>query len=187
MLESLGNVSDMENASCIRSNARKTLSIKKYLDSHEGAPQITTNKAYQDPKKAAECMTAPMRAVWQDNPGFHLLNESLAAGVDVNEKNVYGMTALMYAAWRDVPSIEVVGALLDAGADVNAKDEDGMTALMFSVWGDTPNVEVIGALLDAGAEVGMKDHEGKRAIDHAQANDRLKGTDTLKRLENMSR
>lgn len=257
MLESLGNVSDMENASCIRSNARKTLSIKKYLDSHEGAPQITTNKAYQDPKKAAECMTAPMRAVWQDNPGFHLLNESLAAGVDVNEKNVYGMTALMYAAWRDVPSIEVVGALLDAGADVNAKDEggmtalmysvwgdtpsveivgtlldagadvnardedgmtalmysvwgeasnvevirilldagadvnakdeDGMTALMYSVWGDTPNVEVIDTLLDAGAEVGMKDHEGKRAIDHAQANERLKGTDTLKRLENMSR
>ena len=77
--------------------------------------------------------------------------------------------------------------MLDAGADVNAKDEDGMTALMYSVWGDTPNVEVIDTLLDAGAEVGMKDHEGKRAIDHAQANDRLKGTDTLKHLENMNR
>ena len=257
MLESLGNVFDIENASYIRSNARKTLSIKKYLDSHEGTPQITTNKAYQDPKKAAECMTAPMRAVWQDNPGFHLLNESLAAGVDVNEKNVYGMTALMYAVWRDIPSIEIVsallnvgadvnardeggmtalmysvwgdtpnveivgtlldagadvnakdedgmtalmfsvwgeasnveviGTLLDAGADVNAKDEDGMTALMFSVWGDTPNVEVISALLNAGAAVGMKDHEGKRAIDYAQVNERIKGTDTLKRLENVSR
>lgn len=164
MLESLGNVSDIENASCIRSNARKTLSIKKYLDSHEGTLQITTNKAYQDPKKAVERMTVLMRTVWQD-PDFHLLNELLATGMDVNEKNVYGMTALMYAAWRDVPSIEVVRALLDVGADVNAKDEGGMTALMYSVWGDTPNVEVIGALLDAGAEIGMKDHEGKRAID----------------------
>ena len=67
---------------------------------------------------------------------------------------------------------------------MNAKDEGGMTALMYSVWGDTPNVEIVGTLLDAGAEVGMKDHEGKRAIDHAQANDRIKGTDTLKRLEN---
>ena len=256
MLESLGNVSDIENASCIRSNARKTLSIKKYLDSHEGTPQITTNKAYQDPKMAVECMTVLMRTVWQDTD-FQLLNELLATGMDVNEKNVYGMTALMYAAWRDVPSIEVVSALLDAGADVNvkdeggmtalmysvwgeapnaevigslldagadvnvrdedgmtalmysvwgeasnvgiirtlldagadvnAKDENGITALMYSVWGDTPNVETIGTLLDAGAEVSMKDHEGKRVIDHARVNERLKGTDTLKRLENASR
>ena len=221
MLESLGNVFDIENASYIRSNARKTLSIKKYLDSHEGTLQITTNKAYQDPKKAVERMTVLMRTVWQD-PDFHLLNELLATGMDVNEKNVYGMTALMYSVWGDTPNIEIVGTLLDAGADVNAKDEDGMTALMYSVWGeasnvsvigtlldagadvnakdengmtalmysvwgDTPNVEVIGALLDAGAEIGMKDHEGKRAIDYAQVNERIKGTDTLKRLENVSR
>ena len=93
----------------------------------------------------------------------------------------------MYSVWGDTPNIEIVGTLLDAGADVNAKDEDGMTALMYSVWGDTPNVEVIGALLDAGAEIGMKDHEGKRAIDYAQVNERIKGTDTLKRLENVSR
>lgn len=253
MLESLGNVSDIENTSCIRNNARKTLSIKKYLDSYEGTPQITTNKAYQDPKKAVECMTALMRAVWQDNSSLNLLSELLATGLDVNEKNVYGMTSLMYTAWRDASSVDIVNVLLDAGADVNVKDEDGMTALMHTVsnspdsevvnalleagadvnardkdgmtalmhvaWGDAPSVDVVSTLLDigadmnakdedgmtalmlaarwnspsivetlldAGADVGLKDNKGNRAIDHAQMNERLKGTDTLKRLEKAS-
>jgi len=78
-----------------------------------------------------------------------------------------------------------MGAVINTGAEIDAKDRDGMTALMLAARWNSPGI--VETLIDAGANADLKDHEGKRAIDHARVNERLKGTDTLKRLENASR
>ena len=50
-------------------------------------------------------------------------NSTLAAGVDVNAKDVDGINPLHYATWTDHK--ETVELLITNGADVNAKDDDG--------------------------------------------------------------
>ncbi|MGA2381590.1 MAG: hypothetical protein ABSG85_20005 [Spirochaetia bacterium] len=47
--------------------------------------------------------------------------------------------------------------------------------------------EVITTLLKAGADAKAKDDDGKTAFDYAQSNDRLKGTDAFRRLQEASR
>jgi hypothetical protein len=41
--------------------------------------------------------------------------------------------------------------------------------------------------LKAGADAKAKDHDGKTALDYAQVNAKLKGTDALKHLEEASK
>lgn len=47
--------------------------------------------------------------------------------------------------------------------------------------------EAMKALIDAGADVNDKTDDGKRAVDYARAQNKLKGTDALRLLEQMSR
>lgn len=56
------------------------------------------------------------------------INDLLACGLDVNERDQYGRTALMEAVYGG--HAETVEALLKLGADVNAKDASGWTPLM---------------------------------------------------------
>ena len=58
-------------------------------------------------------------------------NSTLAAGVDVNAKDVDGINPLHYATWTDHK--ETVELLIDKGADVNAKDAAGNTPLDLSI------------------------------------------------------
>ena len=126
-------------------------------------------------------MTALMYAVWQSSPSLEAIDVLLKFGTNVNEKDESRKTALMYAA-SDSPSPEVIDILLRSGADANMKDRDGKTALMYAANDNTP--EAVSVLLNAGADIDVRDKRGKRAISYAQQNRALKGTDTLKRLEN---
>ncbi|MBR0234443.1 MAG: ankyrin repeat domain-containing protein [Synergistaceae bacterium] len=104
-------------------------------------------------------------------------------GVDVNVKDNDGSTALIRAAREG--KAENVKVLIDAGADVNAKDKTGYTALMIAAdWG---RAEIINILIDAGADVKIKNYFGKMAVDYAREEEELKGTNALKRLEELSR
>jgi ankyrin repeat protein len=49
------------------------------------------------------------------------------------------------------------------------------------------NPEVIMVLLSGGADAKIKDSEGMTALDYAENNSRLKGTDAMKQLEEASR
>ena len=68
---------------------------------------------------------------------------------------------------------------------MNAKDNDGYTALMMAA--DGGHTENVDALIDAGTDVNAKDNYGKMAVDYARENEKLKGTDLLKRLEELSK
>ena len=51
-------------------------------------------------------------------------------------------------------------------------------------WG---RAEIINILIDAGADVKIKNYFGKMAVDYAREEEELKGTNALKRLEELSR
>ena len=59
------------------------------------------------------------------------VKQHLAAGVDVNAKDVDGINPLHYATWTDHK--ETVELLITNGADVNAKDAAGNTPLDLSI------------------------------------------------------
>ncbi|MBQ9419540.1 MAG: ankyrin repeat domain-containing protein [Synergistaceae bacterium] len=114
------------------------------------------------------------------NGHVEVVNFLIKAGADLHAERVGW--ALRLAAKNG--HIEAVNALIKAGANVNA-DPHYKTALMYAA--ENGHVEVINALIEAGADVNTKDGNGKTAIDYARYNDKLKGTDALKRLEELSR
>lgn len=92
-------------------------------------------------------------------------------------------------------NLEIVNALLKAGADVNAKNTAsfkgillphyGKTALIYAAEKSTP--EIINALINVGADVNAIDNKHYKAIDYARNNEKLKGSNVLKRLEELSK
>ena len=98
----------------------------------------------------------------------------------VKIKDNHGNTALMFAG-----NAEIVNALIEAGAD-DLTDNEGKTALIHATSSDDSNHETVNALIDAGSNVKHKDNSGRMALDYARDNPDLKGTDALKRLEELS-
>ena len=133
--------------------------------------------------------TALMFAVRENYmDSVNVVNVLLKHKADANAKSARGVTALICAAymrWTDNDE-SIIHALLKAKADVNAQDENGMTPLINAAWHNL-NPRVIDALLDAKSDVNHKDNRGFRAIDYARENGSLRGTDTLARLEKLSR
>ncbi len=114
------------------------------------------------------------------------VHAAIDQGADVNAQDpLYGLTALMWAA-RFNQNPEVITILLKAGADVNMKDANGCTPLLWAAWGNQ-NPEVITILLRAGADAKAKNNQEKTAFDNAQANEKLKGTDAYRQLQQASR
>ena len=85
------------------------------------------------------------------NSGYiGVVQELLAAAVDVDQTGGEERTALMWAAARG--EVEIVQMLVKAKADVNRVDSAGGTSLVLS--SERGHLEVVRALLNAGADVG---------------------------------
>ena len=78
-------------------------------------------------------------------------------------------------------SMEEVIRLIQEGADVNAVDNLGKTPLLLAARSNS-NSDVLRVLIDNGADVAFKDKEGKNALDYADENEGLKGTDAYNLL-----
>ena len=105
-----------------------------------------------------------------------LVSMLLAAGADVNAKDIYGNTALIVASQNG--HTEIVAMLLAARADVNIKSDFGGTALMLaSLRGHT---EIVAKLLEKGADVNAENNYGQTALSLASLNGH---TDIVKLLK----
>ena len=89
------------------------------------------------------------------------VKQHLAAGTDVNAKDVVGMTPLHRATYQGYK--EIAELLIAKGADVNAKDEGGKTSLHFAT-GYGRN-EIVELLIAKGADVNAKNNRGGTPLD----------------------
>lgn len=115
---------------------------------------------------------------------FEITKALLEAGANPKYKDKGGYSVLMAAS--KTASAEIIKELIKAGADINARSKGGLTALILAARSN-PNPAVIDAMLDAGADVKIKDRKGKTAAYYAAKNDSIIGTETLKRLEELSK
>ena len=110
------------------------------------------------------------------------------AGANVNARiGDAEITPLMRAVMYGY-STEAIIALVDGGADVNGRNVQGTTPLMMAARNNLGDAipEMITTLLYLGADPGVKDESGQRAIDLAYRNIKLKDTEALLKLEEMT-
>ena len=107
---------------------------------------------------------------------------AISQGADVK---VTSTEAPLVCALGNKYSPEVIAALLQAGANVNDPNPQCMTPLMSALMNNEPP-EVITTLLQAGVDTKAKDSDGKTAFDYAQTNEKLKGTDAYRQLQQAS-
>ena len=118
--------------------------------------------------------------------------KAIQAGAVVNpkfEEDTFGCTPLMFATASNTP--QAVEILLRTGADVNAHDYSGETSLAIATQLGSP--EKIEFLLNFGAdtlafqyieeEIDENGMKTKTALDFANENEKLKGTEVLKHLK----
>ncbi|WP_069188011.1 M48 family metallopeptidase [Bacillus sp. FJAT-27251] len=111
------------------------------------------------------------------NEDMDQVQQLVAEGADVNEKDSDDNTALQYAvSWGDS---EAAQWLIENGADVNTTDNWGSTPLINAVFNDA-DIELVELLLANGADKTIIDSEGKTAHDYAVENRDAKLRDLLK-------
>ena len=115
----------------------------------------------------------------RENSNPEILQVLIENGADVNATGEDGWTPLMFAAGN--PNSEILQALIENGARLNTINEDGFTALMFAARHNS-NPDVVTELLKNDADVSIKSIEGKNALDYANENENLKGTDAYELL-----
>ena len=93
------------------------------------------------------------------------VKQLIAAGGNVDEKDVAERTPLSWAAGNGSP--KVVKFLIEKGADVNARDFTNTTPLLHAVLLADNNLEVVDLLVKNGADVNIKGDDGVTALDDA--------------------
>ena len=96
------------------------------------------------------------------------VKQHLAAGVDVNWKNIASLTPLHYAAHNGHK--EIAELLIANGANVNAKMDNGFTSLHWAAIARNAHEghkEVAELLIAEGADVNAKDSSGATPLDWA--------------------
>jgi ankyrin repeat protein len=116
---------------------------------------------YQDPNGFfVDDYTPLMLAV--DHRDIDSVRKLLAAGADVNAKDVFGRTALSWACSSGRASDRVIELLLSAGADPNAADKVGVAPLYPATIVRSPRL--LQRLLQVGAKVNATDKWGRTAL-----------------------
>ena len=105
----------------------------------------------------------------------------LQLGADLEARGENGLNPPHWAT--QFGTAEAVTALVELGAGVNARDEDGLTPLHWTAM--VGCAEVVMALLEAGANPAARDKDDKLPADYAEDNEQIKGTDALRRLNDV--
>ena len=105
------------------------------------------------------------------------VKQHIAAGTDVNAKDIFGCTPLHFAAENGRK--EIVERLIAVGAEVNAERDDGCTPLHFAAANDRKEVSEM--LIAAGADVNAKTKYGSTPLDWAIRFDETETADLLRK------
>ena len=105
------------------------------------------------------------------------VKQHIAAGTDVNAKDIFGCTPLHFAAENGRK--EIVERLIAVGAEVNAERDDGCTPFHFAAANDRK--EVAEMLIAAGADVNAKTKYGSTPLDWAIRFDETETGDLLRK------
>lgn len=87
------------------------------------------------------------------------VQQHIAAGTNLDQKDAYGSTALIIAA--TFGKIEVANALIEGGADLNVTNNEGGTALHSAAF--LCQTEIVKALVDKGIDKNIKNNYGSTA------------------------
>ena len=88
------------------------------------------------------------------------IQQHIAAGTDLNQKDEYGSTALNIAATFE--KTDIAQLLIEAGADLEVKSADGSTALHTAAF--LGRTEIVNALLVAGANTAALNNYGSTPV-----------------------
>ncbi len=133
-----------------------------------------------DVNAADENGIIPLMYAAMHNQNPEALRILIAAGADVNATTNDGMTPLIFAVGGN-PNPDVLRVLIENGANVNAVMENGVTPLIAATKNPTP--DVLRILIENGADVNIVLSNGKKALDFANENENLRGTDAYKLLQ----
>lgn len=90
----------------------------------------------------------------------------IAAGADVNEKDLTGAMPLHFAVYKGRSA--VMNALISSGADVNAQDYYGCTPLHYAAFSGfigAERAEIVRMLIAAGADPSIRNNSGRTPAD----------------------
>ena len=114
-------------------------------------------------------------------PNLGVIQLLIEKGANVNATDDLGNTAIMWNVMSGVTDYEILRTLIKNGAKIDAANMHGTTPLMqVADRGFKP--EILKILLDSGADVTLKDRDGKTALDYAEHNKYLIGTEAYNLL-----